>query len=344
MVFHELQLARLVEVPELLTSTERSSMRILLTGSTGFIGHAVMQHLISERPDDAVVVLVREHQAKVPSRVEQWLCPAVDDEAGWIDLPPARIDAVIHCAGHAHVPASASHEYRETMQRVNVGLTDRLITAALQRDSRRFILLSSIAVNGQASAPGRSIAVSDGATPCNAYGESKRDAEGLLQRRSEGTTMSYVCIRPPLVYGHNAPGNFRTLSSLLRRRLPLPLASVTHNRRSFVALDNLVDLLITCIDHPAAANQTFLVSDGEDLSTADLLRRLGQAMNKPARLFPVPPALLQFGATALGKRDMAQRLLGNLQVDISHTRETLNWTPPISVDEGLRRAVAGLVQ
>ncbi|MDP3109010.1 MAG: NAD-dependent dehydratase, partial [Hydrogenophaga sp.] len=106
--------------------------------------------------------------------------------------------------------------------------------------------------------------------------------------------------------------------------------------------DNLVDLLITCIDHPAAANQTFLVSDGEDLSTADLLRRLGEAMNKPARLFPVPPALLQLGANLLGKGDMAQRLLGNLQVDISHTRNTLNWSPPISVDEGLRRAVAGL--
>jgi nucleoside-diphosphate-sugar epimerase len=117
---------------------------------------------------------------------------------------------------------------------------------------------------------------------------------------------------------------------------------VTANRRSFVALDNLVDLLITCIDHPAAANQTFLVSDGEDLSTAELLRRLGQAMGKPARLFPVPPSLLQLGANLLGKGDTAQRLLGNLQVDIGHTRNTLNWNPPVSVDEGLRRAVAGL--
>jgi nucleoside-diphosphate-sugar epimerase len=128
----------------------------------------------------------------------------------------------------------------------------------------------------------------------------------------------------------------------VQRGFPLPLASATHNRRSFVALDNLVDLLITCIDHPAAANQTFLVSDGEDLSTAELLRRLGQAMGKPARLFPVPPSLLQLGANLLGKGDTAQRLLGNLQVDIGHTRNTLNWNPPVSVDEGLRRAVAGL--
>ena len=128
----------------------------------------------------------------------------------------------------------------------------------------------------------------------------------------------------------------------LQRGVPLPLASVTHNRRNFVALDNLVNLLITCIDNPAAADQTFLFGDGVDLSNTDLLRRLGHAMNKPARLFPVQPLLLQFGAYLLGKGDMTQRLLGNLQVDIGHTRDTLNWSPPISVVEGLRRAVAGL--
>lgn len=128
---------------------------------------------------------------------------------------------------------------------------------------------------------------------------------------------------------------------LLHRGIPLPLAQVTDNRRSLVALDNLVDLLITCLDHPAAANQTFLVSDGEDLSTADLLRRLGQAMGHPARLLPVPTGLLWAGARLLGKGDMAQRLLGSLQVDINHTQRTLGWTPPISVDEGLRRAAEG---
>jgi nucleoside-diphosphate-sugar epimerase len=153
--------------------------------------------------------------------------------------------------------------------------------------------------------------------------------------------MQVVIVRPPLVYGPGVKANFAAMMRAVQRGLPLPFASVTHNRRSFVALDNLVDLLITCLDHPAAANQTFLVSDGEDLSTADLLRRLGQAMGHPARLLPVPTGLLWAGARLLGKGDMAQRLMGSLQVNIDHTRDTLGWAPPISVDEGLRRAAEG---
>jgi nucleoside-diphosphate-sugar epimerase len=153
--------------------------------------------------------------------------------------------------------------------------------------------------------------------------------------------MQWTIVRPPLVYGPHAPGNMRSMMQALHKHLPLPLACVTDNRRSLVALDNLVDLLITCLDHPAAANQTFLVSDGDDLSTADLLRRLGRAMGHPARLFPVPTSLLRAGARLMGKGDMAQRLLGSLQVDIGHTRRTLGWTPPVSVDEGLRRAAEG---
>lgn len=154
--------------------------------------------------------------------------------------------------------------------------------------------------------------------------------------------MELVVVRPPLVYGPGVKGNFSTILRCLQRGTLLPLGSVTQNRRSMVALDNLVDLLVTCINHPAAANETFLVSDGEDLSTTDLLRRLGIAMDKPARLFPVPPSLLQVAAKLLGKGDMAQRLLGNLQVDISHTCQTLGWKPPIGVDLGLRRAAQGL--
>lgn len=333
----------MVEVPEFLNATDpRSSMRILLTGSSGFIGQAVLQQLISRRPRDTVLALVRQQQPLLSERVEQWVCPSIDDEAGWSDMPLGQIDAVIHCAGLAHIPVDTSHAHRDAMHHVNVGLTARLINTAQLCNARRFILLSSVAVNGPVSSHGHALGAYDTAAPYSPYGESKYEAERLLQGHCEGSAVSYVNIRPPLVYGPEAPGNFRTLTRLLQRSLPLPLASVTHNRRSFVALDNLVDLLITCIDHPAAANQTFLVSDGEDLSTADLLRRLGLAMNKPARLFPVPPSLLQLGANLLGKGDMAQRLLGNLQVDISHTRSTLNWSPPISVDEGLRRAVAGL--
>ena len=148
--------------------------------------------------------------------------------------------------------------------------------------------------------------------------------------------MEMVIIRPPLVYGPGVKGNFASMIKLVEKGLPLPFGAID-NRRSLVGLDNLVDLIITCIDHPNAANQVFLVSDGEDLSTSGLLRRVAKAMGKPSRLIPVPAVLLQLGATVLGKKAVGQRLLGSLQVDISSTRERLDWTPPVSVDEGLRR-------
>ena len=170
---------------------------------------------------------------------------------------------------------------------------------------------------------------------------------GTLRRQLVGAWYRFILgarniVRPPLVYGPGVKGNFASMMRCLQRGIPVPLGSITENRRSFVALSNLVDLLMTCIDHPAAANETFLVSDGEDLSTTDLLRRLGIAMGQSARLLPLPSALLQAVAILLDKGDMAQRLLGNLRVDITHTCQTLGWKPPIDVDEGLRRAVQGL--
>ena len=149
-----------------------------------------------------------------------------------------------------------------------------------------------------------------------------------------------VIIRPPLVYGPGIKANFAAMVRWLQRGVPLPLGAI-YNQRSLVALDNLVDLILTCLTHPAAANQTFMVSDGEDVSTTELLRRMGQAMGKPARLIPVPASWLKVAAGLVGKSDVAQRLCGSLQVDISKTRELLGWVPPVSLDEGLRRAAAG---
>lgn len=148
--------------------------------------------------------------------------------------------------------------------------------------------------------------------------------------------MELVILRPPLVYGPNAPGNFGNLVRWLEKGWPLPLGAI-QNKRSLVGIDNLVDLIIRCIDHPGAANQVFLAGDGEDLSTTELLRGVGKAMGRPARLIPVPAGLLQLGATLLGKRAVAQRLLGSLQVDISKTCERLDWKPPFTVEQGLRR-------
>jgi nucleoside-diphosphate-sugar epimerase len=167
---------------------------------------------------------------------------------------------------------------------------------------------------------------------------SKYEAEIGLHSIAQSTGMEVVIIRPPLVYGTNAPSNFGKLTRVVAKGLPLPLGSI-NNRRSLVGINNVVDFIVMCLEHPAAANETFLVSDGEDLSTPDLIRRMARAMNRPARLLPVPVWALQAGASLLGKGDAVQRLCGNLQVDISKARELLGWNPPVSVDKGLRRAV-----
>jgi UDP-glucose 4-epimerase len=220
-------------------------------------------------------------------------------------------------------------------RRVNTQGTLNLARQAAAAGTRRFIFLSSVKVNGEAG----SFTESDPAAPADPYGVSKHEAEQGLRAISAGSAMDVVIIRPPLVYGPGVQANFRTLIRGIALGIPLPLARV-ENRRSLVGLDNLVDMIVTCIDHPAAANETFLVSDGEDLSTPELIRRLARAMGKPAHLIPVPTVLLTTGARLLGKRAVAQRLLGSLRVDISKARRLLGWSPPLSVDEELERTVA----
>lgn len=251
-------------------------------------------------------------------------------------------DVVLHLAGRAHVMHEEALDPLGRFREVNTAGTLNLARQAAAAGVRRFVFASSIKVNGEETAPNRPFRHDDAPRPADPYGVSKREAEDGLRALAATTGMEVVIVRPPLVYGPGVKANFLSLMRAVQRGLPLPLASVTGNRRSLVALDNLADLLITCVSHPAAAGQTFLVSDGEDLSTADLLRRMGRALHRPARLLPCPPPLLQMGATMLGKSAIGHRLLGNLQVDISHTRATLGWTPPITVDEGLRRAAAGL--
>ena len=219
---------------------------------------------------------------------------------------------------------------------VNVDGTCALARQAAEAGVRRFIFISSIKVNGESTSLGLPYRAEDTPAPLDFYGISKFEAEQCLSKVAAETGMEVVIIRPPLVYGPRVKGNFAGMIKLVEKRIPLPLGAI-HNKRSIVGIDNLVDLIIRCIDHPAAANQVFLAGDGEDLSTTELLRAVGKAMGKPARLIPVPAGLLQFGATLLGKKAMAQRLLGSLQVDISKTCELLDWKPPYTVEEGLRR-------
>ena len=257
------------------------------------------------------------------------------DETNW-EKALCQQEVVIHAAARAHIMKDGLSDPLGEYRRVNVDGTLNLAKQAVVFGVKRFIFISSIKVNGEATRTGNFFAASDAPAPEDAYGLSKLEAErGLIQLATE-TDMEVVIIRPPLIYGPGVKGNFASMVKLVEKGVPLPLGAI-HNKRSLVGIDNLVDLIIRCIDHPAAANQVFLAGDGEDLSTTELLRGVGRAMGKPARLIPVPAGLLQLGATVLGKKAMAQRLLGSLQVDISKTCELLDWKPPYTVEEGLRR-------
>lgn len=269
------------------------------------------------------------------SQVEQFAGIELSADAEWRPAL-ADIDVVIHCAARVHVMLEQATDPLIEFRRINVEGTLNLARQAALGGVRRFIFLSSIKVCGEVTRSGWSFTADDPVSPSDPYGISKLEAEQGLLALAKESGMEVVIIRPVLVYGPGVKANFLSMMKWLNKRAPLPFGSI-HNRRSLVALDNLVDLIVTCIDHTAAANQVFLVSDGEDMSTTDLLRRLGDAMVKPARLIPVPAWLLKLGAMLIGKKAMAQRLCSSLQVDITKTRELLGWTPPVSVDEALRK-------
>ena len=306
-------------------------MKLLITGSTGFVGSRLFQRLLSD--GYALRCAVRKK-----SHIDSVIVCDHGPDTQWVELL-TRIKTVIHLAARVHILNDTASDPLAEFRQVNAHGTLNLARQAAAAGVKRFIFLSTVKVNGEASAFAHPFTDQDSSHPNDPFGISKLEAEEGLRQLAEETGLEVVIIRPPLVYGPNVKGNFRSMIRWINKGIPLPLGAI-HNQRSLVGLDNLVDFIITCIDHPAAANQTFLVSDGEDLSTTDLLSRVGQAMGKPARLIPVPMSALKFGARLLGKQALAQRLCGNLQVDISKARKALGWPPPVSVDEGLRRAVA----
>jgi nucleoside-diphosphate-sugar epimerase len=310
--------------------------RILLTGATGFVGGAVLKRLCVD--GFGATAALRHEAVDLPSSVMRCMINGVDSDTDWSAALRGQ-EVVVHCAARVHVMHDTTEDPLKAFRAINVDGTLNLARQAVVEGVHRFVYLSSIGVNGAQTAPGKSFSEADQSKPHNAYPLSKWEAEQGLMRIADETGLEVVIIRPPLVYGYNAPGNFGSLTRAVQRGWPLPLGAV-HNQRSLVALDNLVDFIITCITHPQAANQTFLVSDGQDLSTTELVRGMAQAAGVPARLLPVPVWALQAGATLLGKGDAVQRLCGNLQVDISKARNLLGWVPPVSVSEGLRRAMA----
>jgi nucleoside-diphosphate-sugar epimerase len=313
-------------------------MTTLVTGSNGFVGSALCARL---RKDGlSTRGAVRSLNSK-PDVAEIVANGSLSSDTDWMEAL-SKVEQVVHLAARVHVMNDKSSDPLAEFRRVNVEGTANLARQAAAAGVRRFVFLSSIKVNGEFTEQGQPFTADDVPAPEDSYGFSKHEAEQLLRQIASETGMEVVIIRSPLVYGPGVKANFESMMRWLVRGVPLPLAAMTENRRSLVALDNLVDLIVICLNHAAAGNRTFLVSDGEDLSTADLLNRMGAALGHPARLFSIPPSLLKLGATLLHKPGLYQRLGGSLQLDITNTRQLLGWIPPLSVSEGLRRTAEAL--
>lgn len=312
---------------------------ILLTGSTGFIGSSLTQHL--HQKGYPIIAAIRQISDAFSPGIQQVSVSDLLPSTNWTSAIN-KVDTIIHLAARAHILKDQATAPLAAFRETNTYATLNLAQQAANAGVRRFIFISSIGVNGNQTYA-KPFAADDLPTPAEPYAISKHEAEIGLRQIAAETGMEVVIIRPPLVYGANAPGNFEQLIKTVARGIPLPLDNI-HNQRSLVALPNLIDLITTCIDHPAAANQTFLVSDGEDLSTTQLLQRLSHALGKPARLLSIPQSWLETALTLVGKHAIAQRLCGNLQVDISKTRDLLGWTPPVSVDAALRQTAQAYLQ
>ena len=304
--------------------------KIAVTGVTGFVGSALANFLIGR--GYKVLGVARNRLG------ENLGYPLVDfdlakDNGSEIDL--SECDILIHLAAHVHVMKGGAKKSLNDFLAVNAIGTERLALAAARAGVKRFIYLSSVKVNGELT-HGKPFSESDQPAPLDAYAISKNEAELVLKRVANQTGMELVIIRPPLIYGTGVKANFLRLVRWLKKGVPLPLGGI-HNQRSLLGLDNLLDFILLCIEHPAAANETFLVSDGQDVSTTELLRRMSLLIDKPGFLIPIPSVVLSLIFNALGRRDFSQRLLGSLQVDISKAKDLLGWVPPNTLDEGLRR-------
>ncbi|MDC0101072.1 SDR family oxidoreductase [Alphaproteobacteria bacterium] len=307
-------------------------MNLLLTGATGFLGSRLVKAFEFAPDIDLTATIRRPVKMRAAKTI---IMQELDANTDWSEALKNQ-NVVIHAAARAHIMTDDAADPMLEYRRTNVDGTLNLACQAAAAGVKRFIFLSSIKVNGEETKVGRPFDADDMANPIDNYGISKAEAEKGLLKISSDTGLEVVIIRPPLVYGPNVKGNFAKLSALIAKGVPLPLAMV-RNQRSFVAIDNLVDLIITCINHSKAANQIFLASDGQDLSTPELLNGMAKAMGKTTKLFPLPSSLLNLGAAMIGKKDEANRLLGSLQLDISKTRDVLDWSPVINVEEGLRR-------
>ena len=315
------------------------SNAVFLTGGTGFLGHALLQRLSTtdERPLIATARLSKPH---FPTSVKLEHVGELGKDTDWTACLRG-VEIVIHCAARAHAMNDKTGDPLAEYRRVNVQGTLALARQSAKVGVRRFVYISSIKVNGERTEANTAFQANDIPAPEDAYGISKLEAEQGLMVLARGTGMEVVIIRPPLVYGPGVKGNFVSMVRWVSKGVPLPLGAV-HNKRSLVALENLVDFIVLCADperSPRAANEVFLISDGEDVSTTELLRKVATAYHVRPRLLPIPASLIQTVARLLGKGAVADRLLGTLVVDSSKAQDLLGWRPVISMDEQLKKMV-----
>ncbi|MGB8337783.1 MAG: SDR family oxidoreductase [Burkholderiales bacterium] len=309
--------------------TANISTPILLTGGNGFLGQAICKVLSRQ---GAEVVCASRSNIDQPS-VKHVPISGIDAATDWTDALE-KVRVVIHSAARVHVMNDSAADPLIEFRRVNVEGTLNLAKQAAAAGIRRFIFISSIKVNGEQTSLAIPFTSEDIPAPQDPYGVSKFEAEQGILLLAEQTGMEVVIVRPPLVYGPGVKANFASMMRWLYRGIPLPLGAI-NNKRSFVYIENLVSFIVSCIDHPDAANQIFLASDDQDVSTTELLKACASALGVKSRLLPVPQGLLVALVSAIGKNSVAQRLCGSLQLDISKSKQLLGWTPPFSLQQGL---------
>lgn len=308
---------------------------LLITGANGFIGRALISKLALQT-NHFIRASVRKKIIQFPNQIEVYENMDASGNINWTDVLK-DIDIVVHLFARVHVMDDKVADPLLEFRNINVNATIAFAKKAAKQGIKRFVFLSSVKVNGE-STFNKPFSEFDLPHPQDAYAISKWEAEEALKKISKDTGMELVIIRSPLVYGPNVKANFLKMIQYVKRGIPLPLGAI-QNKRSLIGIDNLVDFILTTISHPKAANQTFLISDDEDISTTDLLRRIGKHIGKPARLIPLHPRILSFLFNILGRQDFGDRLLGSLEVDITKAKKLLAWSPPKTLDESLRVTV-----
>ncbi|WP_417535299.1 UDP-glucose 4-epimerase family protein [Methylophaga sp.] len=311
-------------------------MKVFITGATGFVGRALVSELISS--DVEIVATVRNITTELPESVRQIVCDDLSQlsEANSLIDILSDVDVVIHIAARAHVMKDTTSDPLSEYRKMNVTATRELARQAAETGVKRFIFVSSVKVNGESTEHNQMFSENDAAQPSDDYGLSKFEAEQTLIEIGKISSMQVVIIRPPLVYGPGVKANFENIIKLINKGWPLPFGRV-HNKRSMIAIDNLIAFIKLCMSHPAAANQLFLIADKEDISTTALLKNIAKAYGVKSILLPVPVVLMSGLAKLLGKKDMADRLFGNLQIDTSKARRILDWSPVITMDAQLEK-------